>query len=514
MTPDPAANPINTTASSTAGMTTKVVKGSLWTLTGQVMPLGVSLFTTPFVIRMLGAESYGVLILVGLIPTYLGFADFGMGIASTKFGSEAYGIGSPQDEARIVRTAALIALSVSLPIAAVLFIFSGSIIGLFNVPEHLQAEATLSFRVASITFVVNLLNNIFNTPQLARLRMDLNTLVTTGFRTLGIIALPIILYLGFGIVGAVSVLLAASLLTLAGHIFISDRLLHGLLGITIDRTMTRPLLNFGGALAISGIAAVALINAEKGILAATVSTSALAYYSVAFALAGMMTMFSSAMIQSLLPAFSQLQSDENREYLNSLYWRGICLNLIWLIPALVFLSIFAKPFFRLWAGEEFSRESVVPFYILLAGVAFHIVAYFPYTAIMAAGRTETLAKLYWIELIPYALLVWVLASRFGAVGAATAWSIRVIVDAFIQFVLATRIAGISHVRNGLPTFSIAGAIMAMPFVLNLYLGEFSMLVVLLTAGCIVMYAIIIWKMILEREEISWLINRLRARLAR
>lgn len=40
---------------STAGMTTKVVKGSLWTLLGQVLPLGVSLVTTPFVTRMLGA---------------------------------------------------------------------------------------------------------------------------------------------------------------------------------------------------------------------------------------------------------------------------------------------------------------------------------------------------------------------------------------------------------------------------------------------------------------------------
>jgi hypothetical protein len=31
---------------STAGMTTKVVKGSLWTLAGQVAPLAVSLVTT------------------------------------------------------------------------------------------------------------------------------------------------------------------------------------------------------------------------------------------------------------------------------------------------------------------------------------------------------------------------------------------------------------------------------------------------------------------------------------
>lgn len=113
MTPDvpaPAVEqpaPVNTPPS-TAGMTTKVVKGSLWTLAGQVAPLGVSLVATPFTIRLLGAEGYGVLILVGLIPTYLGFADLGMGFASTKFGSEAYAAGDTVKEARTVRTAAVL----------------------------------------------------------------------------------------------------------------------------------------------------------------------------------------------------------------------------------------------------------------------------------------------------------------------------------------------------------------------------------------------------------------------
>src|SRR6476659_4524658 len=98
-------------------MTTKVVKGSLWTLAGQVLPLGVSLVTTPFVIRMLGAEGYGVLILIGLIPTYLGFADFGMSTASTKYASEAYAERDSEKEARIVRTSAVIALASCSPIA-------------------------------------------------------------------------------------------------------------------------------------------------------------------------------------------------------------------------------------------------------------------------------------------------------------------------------------------------------------------------------------------------------------
>src|SRR4051794_17937617 len=110
---------------STKGLTTKVVKGSLWTFAGQAAPLAVSFITTPFVIRLLGTEGYGVWVLVGLMPAYLAFADFGMSIASTRFAAEAYGAGDHHREARIVRTAAVVALCSSVPFAAVLFFFSG-----------------------------------------------------------------------------------------------------------------------------------------------------------------------------------------------------------------------------------------------------------------------------------------------------------------------------------------------------------------------------------------------------
>jgi hypothetical protein len=108
VTPEASAGPIaepTITPPSTAGMTTKVVKGSMWTLAGQVAPLLVSLVTTPFVIRMLGSEGYGVLILIGLIPTYFSFSELGMGIASTRFASEAYARGDLEGEARAIRTA-------------------------------------------------------------------------------------------------------------------------------------------------------------------------------------------------------------------------------------------------------------------------------------------------------------------------------------------------------------------------------------------------------------------------
>ncbi len=494
-------------------MTTKVVKGSIWTLAGNVAPLAVSLVATPFVIRLLGAEGYGVYILIGLIPAYLGFADFGMSMASTKFGSEAYAEGDEDKEARIVRTAALIALLTSVPIAGLLMIFAGSIIGLFNVPAEYLSEATLALRLAAVTFVINILCGIFNTPQLARLRMDLNTFINASSRILGLIATPIVLYLGYGIVGAISVLLTASLLTLTGHLIVSHRLLPHLIGATIETRILRTMSKFGGALVVGAIAAALLVNAEKGMLAAVVSARDLAFYSVAFTLAGMITLFSGSMIQSLIPAFSQLQTDEKKGQLKSIYSRGIRLSLVWVIPAMVLLALVAKPFFTIWAGPEFGENSVWPLYMLLAGLVFNILAYVPHSVILSFGRSDLLAKIYWIELVPYIAAVWFLADRFGAVGAAAAWTGRVVFDAFIQFYFAKKIAGVESGIKRLPIFVLATATMMAPLVFLMAFDSLSPIMAGLTLACLAVYIFAVSRSIIEKSELAWFAEKLRARFA-
>lgn len=486
-------------------MTTKVVKGSLWTLIGLVVPILVSLFATPINTRLLGAEGYGLLVLVLLIPSYFGFADLGMSIASTKFASGAFAEGATDKEARIVRTAAAIALIPSVPIAAAMIIFSSSIVNVFSVPEGLAAQGSIALKIAGITFVTNFLGLIVNTPQLTRLKMGLNISITSGIRLVGVAATPIVIYLGGGIIGAVVVGLTVSLVTLAAHILFSYRLLPALIGFSIDRPSVRPMMKFGGSLVLASIAAVLLANLEKFVLARVVSVEALAYYSIAATFAAMLTLFSGSIVQSLMPAFSQLQSEANRSALNSLYSRGVRLTLVWLIPGVLFMVLVGRPFFTYWFGPDFGRESTGPFYITLAGLFFNVLAYFPFTAIMAAGRSDMLARIYWAELIPYVFVVWFLANSFGAIGAAAAWSGRVAVDGMLLYWLARKV-GVRFDRSHMSPFLAAFAFMWVPIGCLMFFGELNIIVVLSALAFGVVYATIVWKIGLQREEVAWLKN--------
>jgi O-antigen/teichoic acid export membrane protein len=452
---------------------------------------------------LLGAEGYGVLILVGLIPTYLGFADFGMSMASTKFGSEAYAEGDEEKEARIVRTAALIALLSSVPVATLLIIFAGSVIGLFNVPPDYIAEATLALRLAAVTFVINILCGIFNTPQLARLRMDLNTLINAVPRILGLIATPIVIYLGYGIVGAITVLLIASAVNLVGHLIVSRRLLPLLLRRGYESTLFRPLIRFGGGLVFAASAAMIVANSEKAILPVFVSVEALAYYSVAFTLASMATLFAQAMIQSLIPAFSQLQGEEKREQLGNLFFRGLRLNLLLLLPTFFLLSLLAQPFFSIWAGPEFGANSSVPFYVLLAGLVFNIPAYLPYSLIMARGRSDLFAKLYALEVVPYLGLVFILTSKWGIIGAAAAWSTRMIIDAILQFIIANSISVLSFpVRNLCRQIS-PGLLLVGGLLIGIAFYDTWWVVITVAVISLIGYLLVALKVAFEKEELEF-----------
>jgi O-antigen/teichoic acid export membrane protein len=499
----------------TPSMVSRVVTGSVWTLAGNLLPLGLSFIATPIVIRLLGAEGYGVFALIGLLPTYLAFADFGMGMASTKFGSEAFGDNDFEKEAEVVRTTATIAFLISSPIAIALILFSYDIAKLLNVPDRLLGDASLGLKFTCLTFVIGFLNNIFNSPQLARLRMDLNTLVTSAFRLLGTIGVPVALYLGGGIAVAASVLTVTAFLTLIGHIIISGRLNPSLYRLWIAPQSVVGLLKFGGGLALSAIAAVLLVNLEKLVLTKVTSVQTFAYYTVAFTLANMATNFTGAMAQSLMPAFAQLLSPGKSDQLNSLFIKGLRINIFGLLPVVAGLVVVAKPFLTLWAGEDFGRESIWPFYILLFGLIFNLNAYVPGTLLIAAGRSDILAKLYWLELVPFVVVAILLTTYFGASGAAAAWTIRVVTDCFVFFFLAKRLKGMSlKFVAALGPFLIALSILLIPILVSTFRKEFTGWLLVLLVFCTAIYALVIWRTNLYDSEKTMILNKLRSVIRR
>ncbi|MBK8151170.1 MAG: hypothetical protein IPK58_23935 [Acidobacteria bacterium] len=122
---------------------------------GQILPLLTSLVSTPIVIRFLGSEAYGVLVVIGLIPAYFSFADFRDGRRFDEVWFGGIWKGNRAGEAAIVGTASAVALTSSLFVAVPIFLFSDWIVSVwFNIPEQYCRISSLGVKITSVSFVL------------------------------------------------------------------------------------------------------------------------------------------------------------------------------------------------------------------------------------------------------------------------------------------------------------------------------------------------------------------------
>ncbi len=76
--------------------------------------------------------------------------------------------------------------------------------------EQIQGSAVLALRLGALAVVARVLGNVLNTPELVRLRWDLYVIVTNGSGTAQIVLVPIVVFMGAGVGGAVGVIVVAS----------------------------------------------------------------------------------------------------------------------------------------------------------------------------------------------------------------------------------------------------------------------------------------------------------------
>lgn len=498
-------------------MATRVVRGSLWTLGGQSFSVLSSLIATPFVLRALGTESFGVLALINVLIAYLASSALGMGMASTRFGAEAYSRGDQEQEAGFIWTALLIAAIAAGCGAISLAVLAEPLIrGVFQVPSHLHEQTIVALRLAGIVVFARAISSVVNTPQLARLRMDLFSFINSAASIGQNLLIPVFLFLGGNLVTAVSVIVAVSAATTLSNAIVSWRLLPRLFKPGIRPKLVPPLLRFGGGLVSSTVAGLILEHGEKLFLIHFVSVTTLAYYAIAFTLAGSLALVPAAMRQSLFPAFSRLQAEKDRDSLKLLYVRALRGTLLWIAPAALVLCALAKPFLTFWAGSEYGMESSLPFYILVGGLMFNAMAFVPHALMIGLGRSDLIARIHLSEVLPYLLCAGALTYWLGAPGAALAWSLRVIADALLFFMAARRIAGLEFSSFPIKQrgYALAVAALVLPVLLTIGISSSVALLIGVTALSSVIYGGVIWKQVLTDGERAWVSDMLLLRSRR
>ena len=148
-----------------------------------------------------------------------------------------------------------------------------------------------------------------------------------------------------------------------------------------------------------------------------------------FSLVGRTQILARALSRTLFPYLSaEAPSQAKTRVLESATAIGAVM-----IPTVVVAIFTLPPLLSVWLGDTFATRAAPVAEVLLCGVWLNGLASIPLVMLQAQGRPDIVAKFHLVELVPFVGTLWYAVHRFGLVGAAVAWDLRVGVDALLLF---------------------------------------------------------------------------------
>jgi O-antigen/teichoic acid export membrane protein len=399
-------------------------------LVGQVAPLIAAVISIPLLIKGLGVDRFGILTIAWMLIGYFSLFDLGIGRALTQIISEKL---AKNDEAAIppLMWTGLTVMFVLGLIASLLIvglsdwiIYSG-----LKIPVYLQAETKRSLSVLAPSIPLVLLATGLRGILEAKHEFKAVNLVRVPLGVLMFVAPLCVLPFSNSLVAVFFSLLLVRLATLIAFLYLCYRSMENFTIFILSKSVIPELLRFGGWMTVSNIVSPIMVQMDRFVIGMMLSMAAVAYYATPYEMITKLLVIPAAISGVCFPQFARLTAQKNVKDAMELYWRSCKYILFLLLPMIIFLVIFAGWILHLWLGVNFSNDSTRVFQILAVGVLMNGLAAIPFAFLQGGGRSDLTAKIHVCELVVYLPLLFFSVSKFGIIGAAVIWSVRVIIDA-------------------------------------------------------------------------------------
>ena len=437
----------------------------------------LSILTIPYLIRGLGTEPYGILGIVTVLAGQLGVLHFGVGTAATRLVGESVGRGGEGLIARM-NGVAVVGVGASLLVGTVFLLLapavwqSGVKMSPVTLPLALSAVPAGAALVA-LTPAAAATYGVLTARELFLFAAGLRLYQGAG----RLFAAVVVVYLGRGVAevfwAQASVDLTA---VLVGSVW-SRRGTGGDPSPSggADRSLLRArdavitVLAVGLPFALVSLLSGLLTDVEKLAIALARSVEDFTYYAVPFNAVIKFTVVSGAVVRVLMPRVAALGARGEAEEALQLTQRADRILVVGMVAVVTPFVVLAPELLQLWVGDVFALRSTLATRILLVGVAVNAAAIPAHAVVLARGRPAHLTFLYAAEVALHLVSVYLLVTGFGLVGAAVAWTVRVVLDALAQRVLAERTMGI-RLQDGLEVWGSAallGVLVVLATILSL-----------------------------------------------
>lgn len=407
-------------------------KNFIYTVIGMATPVIVALATIPIYIHHIGEERYGVLSIVWLLLGYFGFLDMGLSRASANALAR---LRDATDDARSRVFSSSLYLNLGLGVlGGALIYFAGGYLfrTQFNLTEDLWAELARGMPWVAAMLPLALASGVgFGALESRERFLAVNLLQMTGSAAGQVVPALCAVFISPSLEWVIPAAFLIRLLTtiqVFWHLSRVDRLRL----TRYDRGQGNSLFKYGAWVSVTNIVGPILTSLDQFVIGSKLGPAAVSHYSVPMNLTTRVQIIAAALSRAAFPRLSRYAKDDAVD----LAERSIR-ALAYLFGAACVGALFlVEPFLALWISPSFGEIATPVAHILLLGAWINGLAFVALSLLQGQGRPDLAAKVHLLELLPFIGVLWLLIDRFGLVGAAAAWTLRVGVDALLMFHLA------------------------------------------------------------------------------
>lgn len=441
--------------------------GSIWNLVGTGVPFGFAIICMPLLLRNLGADRYGLLILAWAVVGYFSIFDFGLSRAITQLVARAHKV-SPDDAVPIIATG-LVAMGIfGLVGGLILYVIAPLLGNLGRIPVVLRHETVAMAKVLGVglPFVIisagfrGALEGVFDFAWINVIRIVLGV----GTYLVPVLVMPFSLRVDLICAG----LVLLRVLSCVAY-YIRCRFFFNLRGSLkrADPAIAKRLMGYGGWITVSNLMSPMMAYLDRFVVAGAMSIALAGYYATSQEIVTKLQIVPGALLAVLFPAISR-SHETSPERAGDLFFKGAQFVTFTLLPIAAGFLLFSREGLQLWFGSEFSAASYRFTQILTVGAFINCLAFSPFYYLQGIGRPDITAKTHIVEVPLYLLFLWILIGRLGVLGVAIAWSGRMVLDLAILTFAASRQAPVMRgiIGRAVPRFVWPIALLACLFLIE------------------------------------------------
>lgn len=386
----------------------------------------VGLAYTPYMLRCLGQNEYGLYSLVASVIAYLTILDFGFGNAIIRYTAKFRAEGKQREQWEMFGMFLIIYSVIGL------FAVAGGLVLYFNVDALFDRTMThsdlsqarmmmllLSLNLA-FTFPLSIFGSIISAYENFIFQRGVNILriiLSTG-------VLIFVLSIGYKAVALVIVQTAFNLLTLIINlIYCKNKLKIRVIFTKFNWTFLKEISLYSFWLFLGAIVDRIYWGSGQFVLGALIGTAAVAIFSVAILFQQLYTSFSGAISNVLLPRITSIitNSENSTKAVSDIFIRIGRLQYVVLVIVLSGFIVFGKEFIFFWAGKGYEQVYCLTL-ILWSGLLIPLIQNTGVIILQARNKMQFRAIAYIITSIICVALQIFLTEFWGIIGCAIAIS--------------------------------------------------------------------------------------------